>query len=395
MIIRTKDFKNKISARDNAAEQIYLSLRKDPKFINNEGLNKLNLEEFRYLYKCIRYQMGPLWMINTFRISRESIKFLRTHKLLKHFCCAGGKQYYCNFDFFEKINTEAKAYWLGFIYADGCITDSGVNILLKGDEIDHLNLYKECVEAEHILEERVEKIRDPKTKEVVRLQSTAKVRINSKIIRGDLIKLGCEPRKSLTLNKIPVDKIPFDLMPHFLRGYFDGDGCICMSQQGKYEKWNVNFLGTKLFVRAIYGELARRGFPIRMGYFEDHNTPGMGYLNFCSFEAMNWIKKFLYKDATIYLKRKKEKFDKLPEFKGVKKFKCREEVLGLMFETEKWQSPKSLLEYFKGKYDLGLIHNTTRELSEDGYLVREAANIGKEVKYIADFSIFEEEMVKL
>ena len=31
------------------------------------------------------------------------------------------RKYFFNFDFFEKIDNELKAYWLGFIYADGCI----------------------------------------------------------------------------------------------------------------------------------------------------------------------------------------------------------------------------------------------------------------------------------
>ena len=31
-------------------------------------------------------------------------------------------KYVYNKDYFEKINTSEKAYWLGFLYADGCIT---------------------------------------------------------------------------------------------------------------------------------------------------------------------------------------------------------------------------------------------------------------------------------
>lgn len=395
MIIRTKDFKNKVNSRDLPAESIYLSLQKDEEFIKNDQLNKLSLEDFYLVHKYIRYQMDTRWIRESLKISSLSVKFLQKHPLLKHFQTSGRKKYYCNFDFFERINTEAKAYWLGFIYADGCITDSGVNILLKGDETDHLNLYKECIEAEHILEERLEKIRDPKTKEVIRLQSTAKVRVNSQIIRNDLIKLGCGPRKSLTLNKIPVNKIPFNLMPHFLRGYFDGDGCIYCSKQESYDKWGVNFLGTKKFMMAIYAELIKRGLPIKWAFFEDHTTPGMGYLSFASSSAMNWIKDFLYKDATIFLKRKKDKFDLLPDKKAVKKFDCKDEIFNRLFDSEEWETPNSLLSYFGDKYNLGLIHNTTRELYEDGYLLREATGIGKVVKYMADFSVFENEMVKI
>jgi len=62
-----------------------------------------------------------------------------------------GKKANIKSDIFDNIDTEEKAYWLGFIYADGNISDmesylrkSGkyvyrMEVSLKADDIDHLN----------------------------------------------------------------------------------------------------------------------------------------------------------------------------------------------------------------------------------------------------------------
>ena len=46
---------------------------------------------------------------------------------------------------FDNINTEEKAYWLGFLYADGSIssTNNSVELSLKGEDAEHLNKYKQ------------------------------------------------------------------------------------------------------------------------------------------------------------------------------------------------------------------------------------------------------------
>ena len=56
------------------------------------------------------------------------------------------RRYNVNHKYFEVIDTEEKAYWLGFLYADGCVikTKTGSSLLLKlsvKDE-EHLNLFK-------------------------------------------------------------------------------------------------------------------------------------------------------------------------------------------------------------------------------------------------------------
>ena len=53
-------------------------------------------------------------MVDLFSISCIKI-FIRQGEILR--------KYNVNHDFFESINTEERAYWLGFISADGCISE--------------------------------------------------------------------------------------------------------------------------------------------------------------------------------------------------------------------------------------------------------------------------------
>lgn len=50
----------------------------------------------------------------------------------------------------------------------------------------------------------------------------------------DLKNLGCERRKTYNENHIP--NISENLIIHFIRGYFDGDGCVCISNKTKHYK---------------------------------------------------------------------------------------------------------------------------------------------------------------
>nr|DAG90196.1 MAG TPA: endonuclease [Crassvirales sp.] len=52
-----------------------------------------------------------------------------------------------NRDFFSVIDTEEKAYWLGFLYADGFISASGntVGLSISLKDIDHLKKYNNAL----------------------------------------------------------------------------------------------------------------------------------------------------------------------------------------------------------------------------------------------------------
>lgn len=127
-----------------------------------------------------------------------------------------------NIRFFEEIDTEEKAYWLGFIYADGYIVynrEQGnyeLGIEISDVDIEHLNKFNKCFSNEFKIATRQ---RTFKSGNVVKMCS---IRVYSKDLVEDLMDNKIVPSKSYS-NVFPViedEKLFF----HFLRGYIDGDG---------------------------------------------------------------------------------------------------------------------------------------------------------------------------
>ena len=58
-------------------------------------------------------------------------------------------KYKYNKDYFNKIDTADKAYWLGFLYADGCVTQNKDHTIIDLSIVDyaHLLLFRDCVES--------------------------------------------------------------------------------------------------------------------------------------------------------------------------------------------------------------------------------------------------------
>lgn len=145
-----------------------------------------------------------------------------------------------NNKYFEIINTEDKAYWLGFITADGCIykrkngNSYTLYISLSSKDEKHLIKFKNDIESEHLIYKR--KMTTLKGTDI----ESVRIAISNQDICNDLIKLGITERKSLTCRSPVVpDEVPLELERHFWRGVIDGDGTIGWykrhnSRKGKY-----------------------------------------------------------------------------------------------------------------------------------------------------------------
>lgn len=208
-----------------------------------------------------------------------------------------------NYSCFETIDTEEKAYWLGFIAADGCIAKemNQIKISLKGSDIEHLEKFKAFINTPVNITKRFIKCNN-KLCEVVTI-----VICNEKICQ-DLIKLGCTPKKSLTLD-IKLEFITQAFIKDFWRGYIDGDGSI-----RKKDYITLSFISTL--------EMCKKG----LEFFKtlvDLDTMKYKYITCLKTRinnsyslAINGVKAkiildILYKDSTIFLDRKKEIYNSL------------------------------------------------------------------------------------
>jgi hypothetical protein len=147
-------------------------------------------------------------------------------------------------EYFKEIDTSNKAYFLGLIYADGCVyplKNSLAIKLTKEDEYILEEFKKDIKSTKPLYQRKSELIKG--TSYIGKAQS--KIELNSKILIEDLRKLGVVQNKSLILT-FP-DHIPDKFMHDFIRGYFDGDGCIYNSQG----RIMLNFTGSEDFCKGL------------------------------------------------------------------------------------------------------------------------------------------------
>ncbi len=123
-------------------------------------------------------------------------------------------------DFFETIDTEEKAYWFGFIYADGCIhNNSQLTVEISKKDEDMLDIFKESIKSNIGVKYRS---RTNKSGSVTEMCS---VTLSSRKLCSDLSKKGCVQNKTYD-GKIKIEFSDLNLKSAFLRGYIDGDGYI-------------------------------------------------------------------------------------------------------------------------------------------------------------------------
>ena len=201
--------------------------------------------------------------------------------------------------FFENVDTESKAYWLGFLYADGYVRkkhDGGqLKLKLKQTDKNHIELFKCHIKSEHKITDNTETLKK-NGKEYISHNSTLSV-YNLKIV-NDLINLGCVECKT---QKIRFPDINSNLVHHFIRGYFDGDGCI--HKHKNYENvFHISIISNNNFCCDLFDI-------IKMGMIHEHENYSILHIN-----KISDIKKFrdiIYKDASVFLERKKIIFDKI------------------------------------------------------------------------------------
>lgn len=221
----------------------------------------------------------------------------------------GNRRFYSDDSFFENINSEEKAYWLGFLYADGSISSQkyaySICLSLALKDIDHIKLFKKSIKSE-------KKIFLTKVnytyKKNSRTKVSAGIRLSSKKIWLDLKRLGCTTQKTLSLKFPKETMVPRHFMRHFVRGYFDGDGCIFRSKHS-YEK-RIEFVSSDAFILSLKDYLIGSG--ISKCYVRPHHaSTGISYLRIDRSDDILKVYNLMYSECTFFLKRKKDIADNM------------------------------------------------------------------------------------
>jgi len=204
---------------------------------------------------------------------------------------------------FEKIDTEEKAYWLGFILADGTINcdyishNYELSIELKESDSGHIKKFIDFIKTDADV-----KFRTRYSKSIDCTTTTAFVRIYSKKIIEDLINKNVCQRKTFLIEYPKLDNTFFIW---FLRGFFDGDGSIYYYKRRNCYQANITY-ANKEFLELLQSKLKNLSINCYITTYTNSYKTKMYQLQIKGKKNARNFFELLYKNSTIHLDRKYE-----------------------------------------------------------------------------------------
>lgn len=211
-----------------------------------------------------------------------------------------------NTHFFDTIHNEEQAYWLGFLWADGswsktaprCSGPNRLTLAQKLSEINHLQLFLNTLEADY-----------PIRRFTGGYGTAVVAHINSRPLCISLKRLGFARKDQ----RIHIPPIPPSLLHHFVRGYFDGDGCLSVYQQTvgntviNKQEWSLT--GHPEFITNIR-QLIEQNVAVshRVKIKTYKRTDKAVTLRYGRKSDIVALHDYLYQDATVYLDSKYQQF---------------------------------------------------------------------------------------
>ena len=221
-------------------------------------------------------------------------------------------KYTFNEHYFDEIDTEEKAYWLGFLYADGFILSArhrpdkpresqSFGFTINIEDIEIMQQFKKDLEATNPI--NVYNAHEGDFKEdgiYIRILLTSNYTVNM------LKKWGVIENKTFYI-KWP-DFLRDDLIPHFIKGYSDGDGSVVIDKNNRFH-WVIS--GTEELLNGIKHYFKKDELKLEKRWKERKNNNYS--LHFSgNQQVLNFLSK-IYSNENFCLKRKKEKYLKMIE----------------------------------------------------------------------------------
>lgn len=203
--------------------------------------------------------------------------------------CGGVRPYNINSKTFDDLSLEESAYWFGFLFADAGINRSNIYIALARKDKAHLYKFAKFMGCET----RFKLGYSGK-------YPTASLGFSDRPLMDKLREMGLEPHRPNGTRVFLY--IPDISLNHFLRGWFDGDGCI-------YTKPQIAFVGNVDFLNVVQEIFISQGIAKKVTIKAVRKTEKRewGNLVYRGRKRCLGITNYLYKDATIWLSRKRDR----------------------------------------------------------------------------------------
>jgi len=246
--------------------------------------NKLWLRE--------KYEDEKLSIRQVAKLARTSTSVI--HSWLRRFeiptRTANKDKYSFNSNAFDAIKAETTAYWLGFLYSDACVYQNSLRLDLKERDEDHLEKFKKFLDSNH-------KIYPHEREGFGVVTRKALLVIGSKNMASRLKKLGIVPDRTM-LNET-IRAIPKDLVRHFIRGILDGDGSV------RKKSPSFRFVGKPDLLKWIKKEISTAVTGTNPS-LEPTKSEKVKALEFHGLYLAKRVAHYLYRDATVWMDRKKD-----------------------------------------------------------------------------------------
>lgn len=218
------------------------------------------------------------------------------------------RKYTVNNAYFDQIDTPEKAYWLGFLWADGNISRttaraSGPNRLRlaqKWDELNHIKRFRAAISSTNPI---------TPVYHADNGCTVAQLDINCRPLCQSLETYGFDIKSK----RIHIPDIKPELIHHFIRGYFDGDGCLSIYDQ-KRKQWithrqELSMTGNAEFlteIQAVLTDKANMTSTTKLKTYKQ--SPNTASLRYGKKSDIICFHDYIYRDATVYLNSKYQKF---------------------------------------------------------------------------------------
>lgn len=224
------------------------------------------------------------------------INALRRQGIIQRSVEDRNRLYKCNPHIFDNLDNELSAYLHGFIYADGNVSQARtLTISIANTDKAHLEKIRMALQTEAPV-----KTLENKGYGTLR----AVLSYTERHLAKELMD------KGIIVNRpyphLSFDAIPDDMFNHWLLGFFDGDGAA-------YRKHpTISFCGNYEFIFILREKLVKFCGSNPDLAIRKHPTKPTYYLKFDGRNVAFQVINFMYKDATIWLERKRNVIDSWP-----------------------------------------------------------------------------------
>lgn len=264
------------------------------RFLRKHGICRGHINDSEYNAVVTMYLSGITVkkIAQNYRVGEETIySILKSHDIKLKAYGEHSIKYTLNQHYFDEIDTSNKAYILGLLFADGYNSNKSIALSLQEQDKELLDKINSEIDSNRPLLFIDYSKRNGNCKNQYRLT------ITNKYIVTQLSSLGVIKNKSLVLT-FP-EYIDSSLLPHFLRGYIDGDGHIHKTEH------RVQFIGTLEFC-SIAAEKIQDCLHIHCGIYKakKESLSNTYILQIAGKQQVQCFLNYIYNDAELFLNRK-------------------------------------------------------------------------------------------